>query len=144
MKLKLINCCNVATAGVLADSSISTNLNLNISGSISAASEEDIVHCESKPFTAMDCLKAELIIATNMKCKILQLKDLEKVANFLAEKNFSPHWDCEVCITLNEFDKEICHHALEKSKEWVKIWINETPSFDVCGTLSFLKMTSIC
>ena len=42
-------------------------------------------------------------------------------------------------MTLNEFDKEICHHAHEKSKEWVKIWINETPLFDVCSTLKFFE-----
>ena len=42
-------------------------------------------------------------------------------------------------VTLNEFDKEICHHTHEKSKEWVKIWINETPLFDVCNTLKFFE-----
>ena len=87
----------------------------------------------------MDCLKAELIIATNMNCQISELKCGEKVAELLKEENFSPRWEHAVRTTLNTLDTEICHHALKKSLEWVKIWKDETPSIDVCETLNFFE-----
>ena len=45
------------------------NINTLPNGSVSAASEKDIVIGNSKPFAVMDEMKAELIVSTNMKVK---------------------------------------------------------------------------
>ena len=85
---------------VVAERNIST-----IPGQITpAVSNEDICLDNSKPFTALVALKAELIIATNMKCRISLVDDLKKIAVLLKEENFGSRWECQVCCTLDSFD----------------------------------------